>query len=583
MKINLTKIIPAAAAALTVLAAFAGSPKSNWDDDARRRKLDYIYMESRRLEALDSLEPTFDFLKRAYRMDTTNTQVASELAYYYISMAQFVPELLNEGIDMMRRRFVDDPGDLTNSSVYGTLLSKLGNTEESIRVWHVLDSIYPEKLGVKMQYANVLYENGDSTDMPKVIKLIEQLEVASGPSAHLAGIKAGAYIEQGDTAGAAASFSKLIGEAPLVSDNYLAAGHFYAAIHRQDSAIYYYDRACEVDSTNGMAFYTRADYYWSKKDSAAFIRETAHALLNTDLDVEVKHDMMLNYTRAFYTDSTQFEPTDALFAKLIDRYPHESSFRTLYSTFLTSSKKFSQAAEQADAAVDIDPSDPAMWSTDIALHSFAEDYSAALEASDRALTYHPKNAEIHRMRGSVLLNLNRDLEAIEAFNTAIELVDSADTQARSDLLGSIGDTYHRLNQREKSVEAYEQALELNPGNLMVMNNMAYFMAVDEVDLDRAEELSRKTIDMEPENPSWLDTYAWVLFKKRDYAKAMEYIDKAVAASTDPSAEVLEHAGDIHFMNGDPDGAVEYWEKALVLDPDNDLLSRKVAHKTYFYK
>ncbi len=583
MKINLTKIIPAAAAALTVLAAFAGSPKTNWDDDARNRKLDYIYMESRRLEALDSLEPTFDFLKRAYRMDTTNTQVASELAYYYISMAQFVPELLDQGVDMLRRRFVDAPGDLTNASVYGTLLSKLGNFDESINVWHTLDSIYPEKLGVKMQYANVLYENGDSADMSKVINLIEQLEVASGPSAQLASIKAGAYIEQGDTAGASRSFTKLISEAPLVSENYLAAGHFYAAIQRPDSAIYYYDRACDVDSTNGMAFYTRADYYRSKNDSAAFMRETAHALLNTDLDVEVKHDMMLNYTRAFYTDSTQFAPTDSLFAKLIDRYPHEFSFRTLYTTFLSSSKKYAQAAEQADAAVDIDPSDPAQWITDIALHSLAEDNSAALANADRALTYHPSDANLHRMRGSVLLNLDRDKEAIDAFNKAIELVDSADTQMRSDILGSIGDTYHRLNEREKSIEAYEQALELNPGNLMVMNNMAYFMAVDETDLDRAEELSRKTIEMEPENPSWLDTYAWVLFKKRDYAKAMEYIDRAIAADAEPTAEVFEHAGDIHFMSGDPDGALLYWEKALKLDPANDLLSRKVAHKTYFYK
>lgn len=584
MKFKTKILAPMAMAVVTVLTAMAASPKSNWDKDARQRKLDYIYMESKRLEALDSIEATFDLLQRAYRMDTTNTELAAELAYYYISMGQFVPQRLADGLNMLHRRFVDNPADLANGSVYGTVLSKLDNHEQAVGVWRTLDSIYPQKLGVKMQYASVLYESGDSTDMPEVIDLISQLEVASGPSAQLTGIKAGAYLETGDTLGAINSFRQLIKEAPLTSDNYLAAGTFYAAINKPDSAIAYYDLACQVDSTSGMAFYTRADYYRSKNDSAAFMRETAHALLNTDLDPGVKHDMMLNYVREFYTDSTQFAPTNALFAKLIDRYPHEYSFRTLYSTFLSSSKKYAQAAEQADAAVDIDPADPAQWSSDIVLHSLSEDYQAALAAADRALTYHPDNADIIRLHGSVLLSLDRDTEAIADFEKAVEMTDSADSKSRSDLMGSIGDTYHKMKQPEKAKEAYEKALELNPGNLMVMNNMAYFMAEDEVDLDRAEQLSRKTIDEDPDNATWLDTYAWVLFKKRNYSKAMEYIDKALSIEgNDPSAEILEHAGDIHFMNGDPEGALQYWERALQLDPDSDLLSRKVAHKTYFYK
>ena len=97
-------------------------------------------------------------------------------------------------------------------------------------------------------------------------------------------------------------------------------------------------------------------------------------------------------------------------------------------------------------------------------------------------------------------------------------------------------------------------------------------------------MSAITIEKEPENANSLDTYAWIMFKKKDYARAKEYIDKAIECNDDNgSAELWEHAGDIYFMNGEPEQAVEYWEKAFELAPDSELLQRKVKHKTYFFK
>ena len=82
----------------------------------------------------------------------------------------------------------------------------------------------------------------------------------------------------------------------------------------------------------------------------------------------------------------------------------------------------------------------------------------------------------------------------------------------------------------------------------------------------------------------LDTYAWVLFKNKDYEKALEAIDAVLELeSKKPSAEILHHAGDIYFMNGMPEEALEFWEKALKLAPEDELLQRKVKHKTFFYE
>ena len=96
-------------------------------------------------------------------------------------------------------------------------------------------------------------------------------------------------------------------------------------------------------------------------------------------------------------------------------------------------------------------------------------------------------------------------------------------------------------------------------------------------------MSAKTVAANPDNSTYLDTYAWIYFKKKDYAKALLYIRQAIDNSDKPNSDVLDHYGDILFMNGEHEQAVEQWEKAYKLDKDNDLLRRKVEHKTIFFK
>lgn len=132
-----------------------------------------------------------------------------------------------------------------------------------------------------------------------------------------------------------------------------------------------------------------------------------------------------------------------------------------------------------------------------------------------------------------------------------------------------------------------------------MNNCAYFMAVDSLDLVKAELYASIATTGEPENPTYLDTYAWVLFTKKDYQQAREVMDKAleIYARTEKenddssetkkehtaSAEVYDHAGDIYFMTGDHRQAVEFWKQALELDPSNPKIRKKVEHKTIFFE
>lgn len=124
---------------------------------------------------------------------------------------------------------------------------------------------------------------------------------------------------------------------------------------------------------------------------------------------------------------------------------------------------------------------------------------------------------------------------------------------------------------------------MNPDNLLALNNCAYYMACQDRDLDKALTMIKRVITEKPDDDTSLDTYAWVLFKMKNYTEAKEAIDAALESSERETADMLEHAGDIYFMNGDPDGALDFWKRALELDSSNDLLRRKVKHRTFFFK
>ena len=113
-----------------------------------------------------------------------------------------------------------------------------------------------------------------------------------------------------------------------------------------------------------------------------------------------------------------------------------------------------------------------------------------------------------------------------------------------------------------------------------------FLAINNTELDKAELLSYLTIaDSTKVSATYLDTYAWIKFLKKEYSIAKEIIDFALEIEGESNAEMLHHAGDIYFMCGDSDKALYFWNKALAIIPDDKLLQKKVKYKiiTLLYK
>ena len=486
---------------------------------------------------------------------------------------------------MLREYWDANPSDYHTGVKYGLLSQRMLDRDEAIRVWSKLHDIYPDKVEISFQLAEALSQGGDEADRNRAIAIYDSIEAVEGPSMALSGNKIQLYFNENDTASVIAEADRLRESSPSNVEFLVFSGRVYATFGRGEEALKFLDRACEVDPSSGLAYFSKAEYYNSINDSVGYDREVFNALRQNSLDVETKLSILRGYIQQMYTDSLQQPRIRQLFDTLIVQHPLEHDIHDYYARYLIVTKDYDGAAEQEEQTLGLNPADPEGWEMLTSLYLQNEKFDKAEDAINRSLHYYPDNVRQLLILGSIYGQRNENDRAMEELNRALDKADPRDAEILSRIYTAMGDNMYQQNLPDSSYVYYTKAIQYDPTNTLALNNCAYHMACQGKDLDEALRLIETVMRSETDNPTSLDTYAWVLFKRKDYAKAREIIDRTIELTPeeDLSADVLEHAGDIYFMDGDPDRALEYWKDALRLAPDNELLQRKVKHKTYFFK
>lgn len=564
--------------------AVVGYGRDRWREDAEKRRADYIYMEAQRQLSLDNNDAYFELLREAYKLNPAETALGNELGFYILYLNQTDPVKMSKGLELMQRYFESQPDDFYSAMRYASLLERLGRTAEAKAVMEKEHELYPREEGLSLKLVDAyLSKPEDSVGMSKALAIIDRLQEAEGPSLQLSARKVVSHLNSRDTVAAIVEAKRLMDATPSSADTRVYVGDLYMSLDSMEQALKYYDLACETDPTSGLAYYKRAGYYQAIGDSVGFDREVFRALELPDLEMETKLGILTGYVKELYTDSLYQPRINELFNSLVDQYPHEPSVHDLYSSYFVAIGDYKSAAEQQEYVIDVDGANEERWRGLMSLYLTARDYPGAVSTGERALALFPDNAVIAMLTANAL-SMQEDYHGAMAYlETALKNVDTLDPSVVSNIYGLKGDVEYKLGDAEAAFDDYERAIKYDPSNSLAMNNCAYFMACEGKDLDKAAALSSRSLNIDPDNESSLDTYAWIMFKKGDYKEAKVFIDRALDITTEPSAELYQHAGDIYFMSGMPDEAVDFWSKALGMQPDDELLQRKVNHKTYFYK
>lgn len=550
----------------------ASDRKAISEDD--RVKAEYIFLEAEKQRNMGRDDAFHHLLQYAHSLDPENSAIAYYLGYSRLmkSNLSVSDSLFSSSLRMMRKHVDAHPEDKYEAMLYANGNMIANQVQEGLRVLKIQAERNPHSVEMQLSIADAYAR---LEDYRNAIAAYDSVQQWQGQSVQLSARKVRAYQALNDTVGAIGEMRSLLATAPRNVDYNLAMGNMMLMFGERDSALTYYDKAQQYEPENGATYLAKAQFYNAIGDSVNYDQQTYQALVSKDLDVASKVEVLADYARHLLVAKDSSARTENLFKVLIEQHPNEPQIRMLFSDYLAAKDDMKGAAEQMDYAVNLDPTDAQAWNRLLVLNIISENYEAAIAAGDRAIELNPNNIELYGYIAPAYYNIKQYDKAIEVYKKALAAVDSTDTEHRSMFLGGMGDAKFSMGDTIGAFALYDQAIEIDPNNVSILNNYAYFLTLCNRDLDKAERMSAKTVQAEPQNATFLDTYAWVFYKRKEYTMAQLYIEMAIKNERRPSSDIYDHYGDILLAVGNKQEALKQWKKALELDAGNKELLEKV--------
>jgi tetratricopeptide (TPR) repeat protein len=412
------------------------------------------------------------------------------------------------------------------------------------------------------------------------LDVFDQLEQKTGVVEELAYQKQRLLLKLDRVDDAAAEIQKLINQNPGETRFYLVLGDIYNANDRTDEAKAIYNTALGLDSSNPRALIALAGYAKKEGDYKEYWAYLTRAFANPDYNIDEKVAYVYPYLQMQGVDSSKLKEGLQLAQLVIQAHPEEAKAYALQADMYSQAGQLDSALMDYNKAVALDSTRYTVWYQLMWIYSRREDSNNLLKVSTIVAKKFPQEFMGHYFKGVADFLLQNYPAAIDALNNAL-LANKAEKGMKADVYSLLGDAYHATGQHTQSDSSYDRALAITPNDATVLNNYSYYLSLRGEQLSKAEEMSRRSLELEPASTNYMDTYAWVLFRLGKYEQAKQWMEKALQAKDAmQNPNMLEHYGDILFNLHEVDKAMEYWQLAKEKGATSVGLARKIAEKRY---
>jgi len=519
-------------------------------------------------------DAAFDLLRHCVEIDTT----ASE-AYFFLS--QYYDELKDKerSLACIRKAAALEPENETYLETLAQTDIMQKNYDEAISVTEQLYSRNKDRVDL-LETLYGLYQHQE--DYAHAVDVLKRIELIDGKNDRLSYAMSGLYIKMGEKDAAIAEMKALSDQYPNDLMYLGLYGDMLMMNDEHEKARQIYERILAEDPNNtrgqtSMMTYLRLQQQSEQADSMLNV-----ILLNRNTPTEQKIYLLRQEIQANESSSRDSTKILNLFHKMLAQPEPDVDIATLCAAYM----ELKQMPRDSIAAVleRILVLAPDNAAARLQLVSFAwsdGDRDRVIDLCRAARQYNPDEMAFYYYQGIAHYQKGENAEAMSAFQNGIGVItEDSNPAIVSDFYAVMGDLLHQEGRSREAFEAYDSCLMHTPDNIMCLNNYAYYLSELGEQLDKAEQMSYKTIKADPLNATYLDTYAWILFMQERYSEAKIYIEQALQNDTDSNAVITEHAGDIYIKNNDVARALSLWKEALQKSPDNKKLFRKIKLKKY---
>lgn len=540
----------------------------------QQRKYDYFFLEAMRMKGKNEYDAAFGLLQHCLDINPTASSALYEISQYYMFLRQ-VPQ----GQVALEQAVAFAPDNYWYSQGLVSLYQQQNELDKAAALLEKMVTRFPSKQDPLFSLLDIYSRQEKYND---VISTLNRLEKRLGKNEQLSMEKFRIYLQMKDDKKAFQEIESLVQEYPMDMRYQVILGDVYLQNGKKQEAYDAYQKVLAVEPDNPMALFSMASYYEQTGQKELYQQQLDTLLLNkkvtSDTKISVMRQVIAENEQSSAKDSTQ---VIALFDRMMKQDMDDPQIPMLYSQYLLSKNMEQEAVPVLEQVVDLDPTNKAARLMLVSAAVKKEDYKQIIKVCEPGIEATPDALELYYYLAIAYHQAEQTDSVLSVCSRALEHV-TADTRKEvvSDFYSIMGDIYHTKKHMAEAYAAYDSSLVYNPSNIGALNNYAYYLSVERRDLDKAEEMSYKTVKAEPNNSTYLDTYAWILFEKGNYAEARIYIDNAMKNDGEKSDVIVEHCGDIYFMTGDVEGALKYWKKALEMGSESKTLKQKIEKKKY---
>ena len=282
-----------------------------------------------------------------------------------------------------------------------------------------------------------------------------------------------------------------------------------------------------------------SNYYGETGDTYQACRYELQALNNDIISLDYKLDILRNDRWLHFNDSMYLEALQSLTVQ----YPLEETAHQPLAEYYISHDNKAEAERLLWTSLDINPKNKQTWQTLLSLYQKDTTVTSAdyMHLTRKAIEHQPEQQQWYFIMSTLQMQNNRSDSAVYFCKEGLLQPDSDDLHYKIVLLVQLGDIYVHEELYDSAYHYYDAALVYNPENVYVLNNYAYVLATHGGDLRKAEKMSQRTIKAEPNNATYLDTYAWILHLSGEKTLSRFYMQQAWSyAENKNDPELQEH-------------------------------------------
>lgn len=550
-------------------------------------RVDYFLMEAGKSRMRQDWSQAMMLYRHALDVNPNSPE-----ALYQLGRMSFYIHEDSIGEKYMHRAIGIDSINTSYMESLAAIYLRTNRAEQALPLLEKMSTLEPRRTDVLSHLATYYGETGRLED---AVKTLDRWETLEGKIPQLSYEKYTLYNQMGDSVRAFDELEALCNEFPSDMTHRVRMGYQYQLHGNMKVASRIYDEVRNSEPHNPQLQIAMMAYYdaLGQKERADAMRDSM--MFDVQADKSLRYALLQNYIQSLANDAKSDSLVADRFDRLFELDSTDVEIMDIYASWLTYFEKpDSVICPVMQRMLRVAPDNE--MATQWLLQYFArkQEFASLEEICRRGTNYHPENLAYHYFLGMTFSELGKEQDALDAWQKGLKLRNPQTSPTLiSNVFTASGDMYFKMNRMRESFCAYDSALVYNKDNILALNNYAYFLSLRKENLDKAEQMSFRTIKAEPDNVTYLDTYAWILFMRGEYAEASHYMDRVVSpdstenallADSSISSTVLEHAADIAWFNGDTGRACYLWELAVKRgDDDVTATLRKKSRKRRYFK